>query len=110
MIGCCFSLFFGWVLVDVIQALTLQKVVAKLVLWPRGLQLLCSGGSVARQGSRFVSREETFCSRPSPEALSVVTDEEAEDQRCQGAAAAEGRHDVSLCGGSRAADRSDSRD
>ena len=34
MLGCYFSMFSGWVLVGVTQALALHKVVAELVLLP----------------------------------------------------------------------------
>ena len=50
MVGCCFSMFLGWVLADVTQALTLQKVGGELVLLPWVLRALCSGGSAARRG------------------------------------------------------------
>ena len=41
MVGCCFPMFLGWVLVDVTQA---------LVLSPWVLRALCSGGSAALRG------------------------------------------------------------
>ena len=58
-----FSMLLGWILVDVTQALTLQKVEAEPVLLPWELRALCSGGSAARRGRRPVLYEEhtDFC-------------------------------------------------